>query len=372
MEKQWSYWEQKALIDDADLLVVGGGFTGLSVAYHSKVLYPQAKVVLLERDLIGAGASTKNAGFACYGTVGEICSDIKLMGRQASLDLVLSRIEGLNYLRSLIPDALMDYKPLGGYEYFTQAEAPAYQEALAEIPGLNAFFKEAGIADHLFQVQTPQNENFAGSIYSPLEAQLDPVKAISYLQQQCSAVGVRTLHGVEVSAIETGQGWQLKTSKGIWHSKNVVFCTNAFGVPGYTLDIVSARNQVLITKPFNHGIRPGNYHLKEGYIYLRTVGDRLLLGGARHLDLEGEQTKDFGHTGLIMNHLKSLLDHELQLAGKWELDQAWSGIIATGQSKQPLLKELENNLWYCGRFGGMGVALGLITGKQMAEKLNLD
>lgn len=375
MNKSWSYWERLAFPQEYDLIVVGAGFTGLSAALHVQEQHPDWRILVLERDILAEGASSKNAGFACYGTIGEILSDIELMGREEALQLVVKRWQGLNFLKALVPEQAMDFQQYGGTEIFLDKERKAYEKATQEISGINAFFKEAGIADELYQLSTHYKGLKAGvgSIFSPLEAQLNPLKALMELESKAVQVGITILRGVEVQAIDSKHSkWSLNSNQGSWLAPKVLFCTNAFGLVGNELDIVPARNQVLITKPLEHRLPPGNYHAKEGYIYFRTVGDRLLIGGARHLAMEEETTAELGTNPQLIRYLGQYLDDILALGGQWELEQQWSGIIATGKSKKPITQEIEPGLWFCGRFGGMGIALSAQQGREVALKLEAD
>jgi glycine/D-amino acid oxidase-like deaminating enzyme len=74
-----SFWEQKELIH-YDYIVVGSGITGLSTACVIKERKPNAHILVLERGLLPTGASTKNAGFACIGSLSEKVYDLALMG----------------------------------------------------------------------------------------------------------------------------------------------------------------------------------------------------------------------------------------------------------------------------------------------------
>ena len=72
-----SYWEKKYWFPHYDFIVVGSGIVGLCCALGIKEKYPNANVCIVERGAIPNGASTKNAGFACFGTVGELLDDLK-------------------------------------------------------------------------------------------------------------------------------------------------------------------------------------------------------------------------------------------------------------------------------------------------------
>ena len=118
MQKTWSFWERQYYPQHWDFIVVGGGFCGVSLAYHFQKQNPRARVLILERDILAEGASSKNAGFACYGTVGEYQSDLKLMGAEAALNLIEQRIKGLEFLKLLVGEAQMSWQQLGGRELY--------------------------------------------------------------------------------------------------------------------------------------------------------------------------------------------------------------------------------------------------------------
>ena len=368
LQKTWSYWEREFFPQKSDLIIVGAGFTGLSAAIHAALKFPNWRILVLERGAEAEGASSKNAGFACYGTIGEILSDIQLMGKEAALNLVCERLEGLAFLKDIVGEHHMDWQKLGGTEVYLKGEEDAWDESLSHLENLNQGLKELTQANNLFQeCAVPQNlKSGIGAIYSPLEAQLHPAKALRVLQSKAQELGVKILKGVEVLNYYQEQDWRLETTAGNWICDRLLYCTNAFGMPGTELDIVPARNQVLISKAFDHGLPLGNYHAQEGYLYFRTVGRRLLIGGARHLDTEAETTSQLGLNTFLQDHLKRFVAEDLQMQG-FEVEQQWSGIIATGKSKQFIAKALKPNLWYCGRFGGMGVALSTKAGKEIVD-----
>lgn len=71
-----SYWEQKSLIGNPDVAVIGAGITGLNAAIRLKQLDPALDVLVLERGALPEGASTRNAGFACFGSPSELLADL--------------------------------------------------------------------------------------------------------------------------------------------------------------------------------------------------------------------------------------------------------------------------------------------------------
>lgn len=94
----FSYWEQKNFLR-YDLIVVGAGFTGLSTAIHFQKKHPKAQILVLERGIFPTGASTKNAGFACFGSLTEILDDLWSMTQDEVIQLVERRYLGLKSIR---------------------------------------------------------------------------------------------------------------------------------------------------------------------------------------------------------------------------------------------------------------------------------
>ena len=69
-----SYWEKTQLLH-YDLVVLGGGITGIFVLFTLEKNNPTASIAILERGLFSSEASTKNAGFACFGSLSELIED---------------------------------------------------------------------------------------------------------------------------------------------------------------------------------------------------------------------------------------------------------------------------------------------------------
>ena len=94
-----SVWESELFFAPKDFIVIGSGFTGLWSAYYLKKRYPDKSVVILERGIIPSGASSRNAGFACFGSFTELESDTQQHGESEMLELVEMRFKGLEKIR---------------------------------------------------------------------------------------------------------------------------------------------------------------------------------------------------------------------------------------------------------------------------------
>jgi glycine/D-amino acid oxidase-like deaminating enzyme len=124
---------------------------------------------------------------------------------------------------------------------------------------------------------------------------------------------------------------------------------------------------VLITKPIKNLQIKGTFHLDKGYYYFRNIDKRILFGGGRNLDFKTEETAEFGETAMIQNKLEKILKETILPDTNFEVEHRWSGIMGVGDQKNAIVKQLSNHV-FCGvRLGGMGVAIGSLVGKELAE-----
>ena len=135
--EQLSYWEKKTYFEELDFLVSGAGIVGSSTALHLRQKYPAAKILVVERNFLPAGASTKNAGFACFGSVTELIDDLSKMSENDVWETVAERWEGLKYLRELLGDANLDFQGFGSWDLIRNDENSTLEKCLEKLPYLN-------------------------------------------------------------------------------------------------------------------------------------------------------------------------------------------------------------------------------------------
>ena len=90
-----SYWEIKNWFTNVDYTIVGSGIVGLHCALSLRERYPNSKILVLEKGILPQGASTKNAGFACFGSISEILDDLKNHSEEEVVQLIQKRWNGL-------------------------------------------------------------------------------------------------------------------------------------------------------------------------------------------------------------------------------------------------------------------------------------
>lgn len=364
----YSYWEYKEWFAKNDFVIVGSGIVGLNCAINLKKRFPKAKVLILEKGLLPQGASTKNAGFACFGSVSELLSDLKNHSEEEVFQLVKKRWEGLQLLRSLLGDKAIDYQHNYGYELFQ--EESFFEECQSKIEELNQLlfplFKEKvfSTVSNIFNFKNITPKYLANHF----EGQIDTGKMMASLLKLAQEKGIKILNNVIVKSFsEDTNQVKIQTNQGEFTSSKLLFATNGFSKELLKENVKPARAQVLITKPIQNLHIKGTFHLDEGYYYFRNINDRVLFGGGRNLDIETEETTEFGQTKLVQNKLEEILKTTILPNTNFEIDQRWSGIMGIGNQKKPIVKQLSNNV-YCGvRLGGMGVAIGSLIGKELAS-----
>lgn len=369
-----SYWEIKEFFMDVDLLVVGSGIVGLTTAIFYKEKNPASKILIVERGMLPSGASSKNAGFACFGSPSEILDDLKDGKIDQVYRTIEARVKGLKELRSLVGDKQLKFELSGGFELF-RAGDEAYELCRTSIPFINEEFRTRfgqmdafGSFDHLIpKFGFSGVQHLIGNLE---EGAIDTGSMMQSLLRMTSERGITILNGLEVLSFEdNAEKVEVQFSNGMmFQCGHMHVATNGFAarlIP--ELEVKPARAQVLITEPIEGLKVKGTFHLNEGYYYFRNVENRVLFGGGRQLNIVGETTTDIQLTNQIQEDLNRLLRQIILPNVEFKVEHRWAGIMGVGQVKEPILKRISQHVSCCVRLGGMGVAIGTSMGRQSAD-----
>jgi gamma-glutamylputrescine oxidase len=373
----WSFWEQNSFIRNPDIAIIGSGIVGLSSALALKNLEPSLHIIVIEKGVLPYGASTRNAGFACFGSLSELSADMKNHTVHQLEILIEKRWKGLLKLRQNLGDSNIDYEAFGGYEIFSPKDDAVYSDSMNKMSFFNDFlFKITGI-ENVYRVADEKIplygfNNVSHMIINSGEGQIDTGLMMKSLLQKNRDAGVEILNGADVERIsdsENGADIFLKNNFAI-HAKKVLLATNGFAkkfLPEY--DVSPARAQVLITKPVRNLKFWGCFHYDQGYYYFRNVGDRVLLGGGRNINFEKENTTEFGLTEEIQTALEKMLAESVLPGQQFEIENRWSGIMGLGAVKTSIVQPVSGNIYCAVRMGGMGIAIGSLIGEEAALML---
>lgn len=368
-----SYWDEILLPEKFDVLIVGSGLIGLSTAIHLMTRHPDYRVGILERGLVPIGASTKNAGFACFGSLSEIDEDLASMGSDAVIELIRDRWNGLNHLREITHGYDIGYQNNGGFELFTENELPLYERCMEKMDSINSMLKE-NFGQSVFSRVDEKIADMGFArvrhmISNPFEGQLHSGMLMKALMDRARKLGVHLLYGAEVTS------WQESTvdvqvNLRNWNSlkaDKLVISTNGFArelIP--ELEVKPTRAQVLITDPIPGLAVEGTFHLERGFYYFRNIDKRILLGGARQMDMETEYTSRDATTEVIQQELERLLRENILPKSEYKIARRWSGTMGTGPSKTPIVERISDRITVAVRLAGMGIAIGSRIGQKAA------
>jgi len=366
-----SIWELETFYSKRDIIIIGAGFSGLWTAVSIKEKYPEKSVLIIERNAVPLGASTRNAGFACFGSLTEVIADAQKMGWEKTLDLVAMRFNGLQKIREYFKSDEIDFELSGGYEILNNEEPLQHldivNEKLRSVTGLEKTYhlkqdkiEEFGLGKSKFLI-----ENICeGSLHSG--------KLLQKLLEKCHEFKVSFLFGTAVENIDENsdevlvylsEDLSVKTDQ-------LIYCTNAFSSKFLEKEeIIPARGQILLTEPIENLKLKGTFHYDEGFYYFRNLGNRVLLGGGRNQDFKTEETTTFETTEFLQNHLENFLKEVILPDHEYKIGLRWSGIMAMGSEKTPIIKQLSEKQFCAVRLSGMGVALAPKIGEIVAEMI---
>ena len=405
-----SVWEQSTYFAPKDLVIVGCGFVGLWTAYEAIQKNPKLNITILERGVIPSGASTRNAGFSCFGSVSELMYDVQLMGEAAMLETVKMRYDGLQRIQKVFKAKEIDYNQWGGYELFEgkkhvkdkKGKAPkANKGASNETSALYDISKLENDIAYLNKIlapalKTPKKNGKYLPIYTnaskdikklgfqgiealafnQMEGQLNSAKLVLALQKAVQAKGVQILFSTEVKKFKPHKkGVTITTNLDApLETKQFIICTNGFAkqlMP--SLDVVPARGQVFVTAPIKNLKFKGCFHFDEGYYYFRNLGNRLLLGGARNADFKNENTYSLDTSDTIQKVLEQFMMERILPKGskKPKIELRWSGTMGMGKIKKPIIEQLQPNVYCAVRMSGMGVAIAPIVAQRALTLLKV-
>ncbi|HEX8331677.1 MAG TPA: FAD-dependent oxidoreductase [Segetibacter sp.] len=367
-----SIWEEESFFAPRDFLIAGGGLVGLWTALEIKAKNPKAKITIIERGTIPMGASTRNAGFACFGSPSEMLHDATLFGEDKMWSIVEMRYKGISKIRKNFRDKVISYDDCGGYECFRN-NTHNIDDISDNLPWLNKGLKRISGEKNSFTFSNKKLSkfNFAGfdaMVENKHEGGLHSGKLVQALITKVQSAGIQILFGIEITGWEDdGNKVSVQANRYSLTAKKLIVTTNALSaklMPEFNLK--PARGQVLVTSPIKGLKMKGTFHFEKGFYYFRNLGNRVLIGGARNTAFEQEETTDMLVTDNNQHKLEQFLSDHILKNTTYDITHRWSGIMGLTCSKLPVVEEVSKNIIAAIACNGMGVALSPVIAEKVA------
>ncbi|MEZ5046420.1 MAG: FAD-dependent oxidoreductase [Chitinophagaceae bacterium] len=369
----FSVWEKNEYFS-YDYLIFGGGLVGMLTAFYIKQKKKNAKIAILERGLMPSGASSKNAGFACMGSITELQDDLETQHPDHVADLFMLRKKGLERTLNLFGASAIGYAQQGSYELIMNDE-----DWIPKIEQMNnwlwPYLKQAAFSLADEKLDSFGFANTKHLIQNNLEGELDTGLLLKSCLGLMHENHIHIITGCEVLSIEENKKHVVVHCKNNISNHPILFttdklcvCTNAFTKRFFPEeDIEPGRGQVLITKPIHDLPFQGIFHFHNGYYYFRAYQHRILFGGGRHIDKKAEVSTEMEINDTILHDLKDKLHTIILPQKEVEIDYTWAGIMAFGKNKTPIIKAYSKRIYLGVRMGGMGIAIGSEVAQTLAN-----
>ena len=360
--------------EQADVCVIGGGYTGLSTALHLR--QKGYDVVLLEAERVGWGASGRNGGHVGTGQRADQASIEKWVGSEAAKGLWELSLEAVQKVCDLIEAHQIDCE-LGTGNLHLAAKPSHVGELQEEVEHLSSQYGYQNLAylppDAVAERTSAQG--FYGGLLDDGCKHLHPLKYAVGLARAAAAAGVRIYEGTRGMPAADGRSGEVLTQNGCVKAKHVVLGCNAYLgklIPRLAGNIMPINNFVIATAPLPSHLLPrinrDNLSMSDSlfvinYWKLSEDGRMIFGGGENYSSRFPRDIKAFVRPHML-NIYPELADTEIEYG--------WGGAVGITLNRMPDFGRIGERLWYAQGFSGHGVPTATMAGHLLAEAIDGD
>jgi glycine/D-amino acid oxidase-like deaminating enzyme len=357
---------------EVDVLIVGGGYTGLAAARETAAA--GLSTLVLEAGRIGAGCSGRNGGQVAYSLKPSFARLSALHGAERAHAICREAFDAIAHLRALATrgEVDCDWQDCGG---FYGAHTARHFERMAHEAG----HQPAGLEQRISIVpRAEQHREIAtdyyhgGCVYHD-DASVDPMKLLLALLRRARDRGARVADQCRAENIQTAAGgFEVLTSRGIVRARKVLIATNGYSgalSPWLRRRVIPIGSYQICTEPLGAGrmrsLIPNGRTVSDSrrvVVYYRpsSDGERMVFGGRAALSEEDPIA--------CVARLKSMLTRILPQLSAARIDHAWVGWVAYTFDTMPHLGQREG-IHYCMGYCGQGVPLAPYFGMRMGQQM---
>lgn len=354
-----------------DVVIVGAGISGASLAYWLKQEDPNLKVAILEKNEVASGATGRNAGFVTCGSVEHFNRMVGKHGEQQALDIWKFAEENMNLLKQYIIDSPQELN----FEQTGSFSLAAQSSEWKELQDVANFMKKHNIPVELYQQSEIKKrtgaEGFVGGILYKNDGAVDPVKLTQKILTLSQAKLFSQTEVYQIVSTESGNRL-LNTNKGSFECSMVILALNGYSASlnSYFADkIYPTRGQILMMEPVKKFMAApcyANFYLD----YFRQLSSgHLLIGGFRQLEKETEVGYSDHITDKIQQALHDFVNKHLPQFAHKKVTHRWSGIMGFSSDGEPMVGSLPDDpqAFFCGGYTGHGIGMAFHVAKQLVN-----
>lgn len=370
-----SYWLDRtsdANRKNFDVVIIGGGITGMSTAYWLNQEDPSLKIVIIEKSRLGYGASGRNAGFVTCGSVEHFNRMIGKHGLEEALEIWRFSEKNLHLLMENIiqgEESEIEFKKGGTFSLAALENEFSELKKVADVMGSLKIPIEVYSGDEVRK--RVGAINFVGGIKYVDDAYTNPIKL---LKKMMTKTNVTLMEMTEASGvIAANRGSRIvKTDNGDIECALVVYALNGYASimnKFFNDKVYPTRAQILMMEKVPHfmeGPCYANFYLD--YFRQMPTGE-LLIGGFRQLEKATEVGYSDHITDVIQNALHEFVSNHLpQFNGK-KVTHRWSGVMGFSGDGQPIVGSLPEDpqVFFAGGYTGHGMGLAFNTAKTLVD-----
>jgi glycine/D-amino acid oxidase-like deaminating enzyme len=363
---------------DADVAIVGAGYTGLWTAYYLKRAQPDLRVIVVEAEIAGYGASGRNGGWCAGEIAGKRERLQRAHGREAVVALYREMFRTVDEVGTVVAAEGIDCDfRKGGILTFATNTAH-----VANLRKVLADEREWGFDESDYSWLAPPElpgrvAGALGAVFTPHAAAIHPLKLVRGLARAVEGLGVRIFE--QTRAIELRAGG-VKTTRGEIRAPSVIRATEVFSVnfPGHRRDYVPAYSLMVATEPLGsdfweaHGFaqREVFNDARQLIIYgQRTADDRLAFGGrgARY-HFASALRSDYDRQPRVHEAVAGILWNLFPDLGETRITHRWGGAVALPRDWRPAVNyDRTTGLGHAGGYAGEGVAASNLAGRTLSD-----
>jgi glycine/D-amino acid oxidase-like deaminating enzyme len=365
---------------DADVAIVGAGYTGLWTAYYLKKADPGLRVVVLEREIAGFGASGRNGGW-CHTTFpGSRERAEKTHGRQAVIDQQRALFATVDEIARVVAEEHIDARLHKG----GQMDLAIGAVQLLRARGALEYERSWGFGEQDYRLlslpETRERVRVAGALgglFTPHGACVDPARLARGLAAAVERLGVPIYERTPVTRIAPGEA---QTPQGAVRAAIVVRATEAFTpeLPGFERHVVPIYSLMIATEPLPEAFwREAGWQGREVwadfrhliFYAMRTADGRIALGGRGAPYHFGSRLSErFEKVATVQEHLRGLLGELFPYIGDFAVTHHWGGAIAAARDWYSSVGlDRHNGLGWAGGYIGDGVATTNLAGRTLCD-----